>query len=220
MHLHKEVEENKIREVFSQFEGKIIQKPPVRSHVKRVERERTVYKLEILEIKGREVLFKADVQSGTYIRKLISDIGEKLGVGAHMQELRRTRVANITEDKNLVTLEEIEDAIYFYLEKHNGKFLNYLLMNPEDIITFLPRVWIKDSAVNSICLGAKLAFGGIAKTNKFEKDSWVMITSLKDEFVALGKALVSFDEMMQLRKGFVIKTDRVFMLPNTYPRYK
>jgi len=50
MKLHKDVEEDKIREVMKGFIGINIQKPPVRSAVKRVERERTVYYLDVLEI--------------------------------------------------------------------------------------------------------------------------------------------------------------------------
>ena len=53
------------------FTGKIMQKPPVKSRVKRVERERNVNKFEILEKNRRIVSFHADVEAGTYIRKLI-----------------------------------------------------------------------------------------------------------------------------------------------------
>ena len=71
------------------FLGKIIQMPPVKSRVKRVEREREIISFEILENKGKDYLFKTEVQGGTYIRKLIDDLGKELGVGAHMLELRR-----------------------------------------------------------------------------------------------------------------------------------
>ncbi|MDP8013038.1 MAG: RNA-guided pseudouridylation complex pseudouridine synthase subunit Cbf5, partial [Nanoarchaeota archaeon] len=71
MHLHKDIDEKTLLLTMNKFKGKIVQLPPVRSNVKRVNRERTVYYLDVLEIKGRDVLFRAGVESGTYIRKLI-----------------------------------------------------------------------------------------------------------------------------------------------------
>jgi H/ACA ribonucleoprotein complex subunit 4 len=96
MGLHKQVDEKKIREVCESFVGEISQMPPLRSAVKRVRRTREVYYLEILEIQGREVLFRVGCEAGTYIRTLCVDMGKKLGCGAQLMELRRTRVGNIT----------------------------------------------------------------------------------------------------------------------------
>ena len=90
MHIHKEIDEKEIRKVCNEFIGKIKQKPPLKSAVKRVERYREVYYLEILEIDGKDVLFRIGCEAGMYIRKLVYQIGQKLGTGAHMAELRRT----------------------------------------------------------------------------------------------------------------------------------
>src|SRR3989338_478532 len=70
MHLHKEVSEEGVRVVFKEFTGKIMQKPPIKSSVKRVVREREIYYVDVLEIDGKDVLFKVGCQAGTYIRKL------------------------------------------------------------------------------------------------------------------------------------------------------
>ncbi|MCD6278731.1 MAG: RNA-guided pseudouridylation complex pseudouridine synthase subunit Cbf5, partial [Desulfurococcales archaeon] len=91
MQLHKLVDEGKLREVTNEFVGRIYQKPPVRSSVKRVLRIKEVYSIEILEIEYPYVLMRISCQHGTYVRKLIHDIGEVLGVGAHMRELRRVK---------------------------------------------------------------------------------------------------------------------------------
>ena len=74
------------------FVGKIIQLPPVKSRVKRQERERSVYSWKILEYdkEKKDVLFSCEVEAGTYIRKLISDLGLVI-CGSHMAELRRTK---------------------------------------------------------------------------------------------------------------------------------
>ena len=69
---------------------KFIQRPPLRSSVKRQLRTRRIYYIDYIEKDGRNVLFKVGCEGGTYIRKLCFDVGEILGVGGHMQELRRT----------------------------------------------------------------------------------------------------------------------------------
>src|SRR3990167_3946045 len=90
MRLHGNVSIKKLKEVIkNKFTGKIKQIPPVKSAVKREEREREIYEFNVLEKDGNDFLFVVSCESGTYIRKLIHDLGEFLGIGAHMLELRR-----------------------------------------------------------------------------------------------------------------------------------
>jgi H/ACA ribonucleoprotein complex subunit 4 len=96
MHLHSDVEEDALMSAVRSFTGKITQTPPRRSAVKREPREREIYAFDVLSIDGREVSFRVRCQSGTYIRKLCSDIGERLGCGAHMAKLRRTKLGPFT----------------------------------------------------------------------------------------------------------------------------
>ena len=98
MKLHDDKPATTIREAINKFLGTITQMPPVKSAVKRQLRDRDIYYLEILEIEGRNVLFKVGCQAGTYIRKLVHDIGASLGCGAHMAELRRTKAGPFKED--------------------------------------------------------------------------------------------------------------------------
>ncbi len=112
MHLHKLVAGGKLKSVLKEFTGKIKQLPPVRSAVKRKLREKEIYYLELLEMDGQDVLLKIGCEAGTYVRKLIHDIGVKLGCGAHMSELRRTKVACFDEQSNLITLQDLADAYY------------------------------------------------------------------------------------------------------------
>src|SRR5467141_275978 len=97
MALHGDVEEKKVREVLDEFVGDILQRPPVRAAVRRDVRKRRIYYIRDVEIDGREVLFRVGCQAGTYIRKLVYDVGEVLEVGANMRELRRTRAGSFTE---------------------------------------------------------------------------------------------------------------------------
>ena len=118
MHLHKPVEEKLVKKIFKEFTGKISQLPPVKSSVKRQERTRTIYYMEILEIEKQDVLFKVGCEAGTYIRKLCHDIGKKLEVGAHMAELRRTK-AGIFEESEAITIYDLEKILT--LQKLNKK---------------------------------------------------------------------------------------------------
>lgn len=219
MHVHKDFDAEELKKSMNEFVGKINQLPPVRSSVKRQYRERTVYYLDVLEIEGRDVLFKVGVESGTYIRKLINDIGEKSGLGAHMVELRRTKVAGLTEDDGLATLQDLEDAVYFYTNDGDGKPLNRYLQNIEKAVDFLPKTWISDFAVDTVCKGAPVAVPGVVKFNEFKSDEWVLIYTLKGELAAIGKAAIDSDALRAMDKGVVIRTDSVIMKPGIYPEY-
>ncbi|MEM5836736.1 MAG: RNA-guided pseudouridylation complex pseudouridine synthase subunit Cbf5, partial [Candidatus Aenigmatarchaeota archaeon] len=129
MHLHKEVDENLLRQTVLKFVGKIVQIPPVKSAVARRPREREIKFFDILEIEGKDVLFRIGCEAGTYVRKVTHDIGQKLGVGAHMTELRRIRAGNFTEDQSH-SLVEIKDAYEFWKEGKE-EFLRKILIPVE-----------------------------------------------------------------------------------------
>ena len=111
MRLHRDRSEEDVRKVMECFQGKIFQTPPVRSAVKRKLRIRTIKELDILQIEGRDILFRVSCDAGTYIRTLCIDIGEALGVGANMEELRRLRSGSMIEDE-AVTLHDIKDSLH------------------------------------------------------------------------------------------------------------
>ncbi|NCS71489.1 MAG: RNA-guided pseudouridylation complex pseudouridine synthase subunit Cbf5, partial [Candidatus Aenigmarchaeota archaeon] len=92
MHLHNDIEKEKIEQAIKKkFIGKITQIPPVHSRVARKPRQRQVYSFDILEKNGKDVSFRIKVEAGTYIRKICFDLGQELGVGAHMKFLKRTK---------------------------------------------------------------------------------------------------------------------------------
>jgi H/ACA ribonucleoprotein complex subunit 4 len=131
MHVHNEVSLEKLQEIINKkFIGKIIQLPPKKSRVKRQEREREIISFDLLEQDGKNILFKTKVQGGTYIRKLISDLGDEKEVnGAHMLELRRTEAGIFSEnDKEFVNLYDFQKAI------ENQKQLRKILIPAEEAI--------------------------------------------------------------------------------------
>ncbi|MDR2623091.1 MAG: RNA-guided pseudouridylation complex pseudouridine synthase subunit Cbf5 [Methanobrevibacter sp.] len=219
MTLHDEVEEERIHNIFNEFQGKIYQIPPIKSAVKRELRVRNIYGGEILEISKRNVLFKIDCEAGTYVRTYCRDIGEALGVGAHMAELRRVRVGPFDEHNNLITLQDLTDAFYYWKEENKELYLRNAVIPMEKATEHLPKVIIKDSAVEAICNGANLASGGInALSPEIKKYQRVIIESMKGELVASARSLFSFEEIIISDSGIVFDTEKVFMKPGVYPQ--
>ncbi len=216
MHVHKDFSEEKLMEVVRKFTGKIRQIPPKKSAVARKEREREVYFIKILEIDGRDVLMHISCEAGTYIRKLIADMGKYLG-GAHMQELRRIK-SGIFSESNAVLLQDLIDAYKWWKETGEEKYLREIVYPGEKICDFTGTIVIKDSAVDAICNGAPLSTSGIVMVEKgISPGDWVCITTLKGELVAIGKALIPSEDMLR-GKRIAVKTERVIMKRGTYPR--
>ena len=128
-----------VREKIKDFVGEISQLPPMYSavsvdgqrlydlarqgiEVERKPRQVTIFSIDILSEnkETNEYEIHVECSSGTYIRTLISDLGEALGCGAVMTELRRTK-ANGFEIEKAVTLEELEEAV------NNGRIEDVLI---------------------------------------------------------------------------------------------
>jgi H/ACA ribonucleoprotein complex subunit 4 len=217
MQLHADVPNSTLVRVMKEFTGEIYQKPPLRASVKRAPRKRFIYQLEILEIDGRMVLFTCSCQAGTYIRKLCSDVGEVLGCGAHMRELRRSRAGPFTEQSGLTTLHDLTAAEEEF-ERGNELPMRQIIRPMELALQSLPQVVLRDSAVDSICHGATLAVPGIAKLEaSIEKGKPVTLFTLKGEAVAIGRALLTVKDIVDQDKGLAIRPERVLMERGTYP---
>jgi H/ACA ribonucleoprotein complex subunit 4 len=220
MKLHGDVAESQTKQVLAEFEDEILQRPPLRSAVKRQIRTRRIYRNEFIEQDGRNVLFKVACEGGTYIRKLCFDIGEILGVGAHMQELRRSRAGPFTEESP--TKVTLHDVAYWFGEYQTNKDpanLHKIIQPMENALELTPKIVIRDSAVDAICHGASLTAPGVLSVESgISKDSIVAIFTLKGEVVALAKAEKSTEEMLDLKHGVVAVLSRVLMPIGVYPR--
>jgi len=217
MNIHKELPEQKIRKVCEEFVGKIMQTPPKKSAVARRERQREIYYLQILEISGRDVLMRVGCEAGTYIRKLCSDIGKKLGTEAHMQELRRTRAGVFTEEQS-VSLQDLKDAYEFW-KSGNEEPLRSIILPMERAADNIKSIVVKDSAIHNIASGAPVYSNGISRIEEgIERGKIVGIFSLKGELVAIGFAQTDSGQMLKSAKGVAIRTDRVLIDRNLYPK--
>lgn len=104
-----------------------------------------IKELEILAIDDNRARFRARVASGTYMRSLAHDMGQRLGCGAHLASLRRTAVAEfVIEDAH--TLEEVEQAI------QQGSAEN-IFVHPRKLLPQFPSVTVTDENVALIRAG-------------------------------------------------------------------
>lgn len=117
--------------------------------VPREARDITVFSLEVLRFEGDEVELTIHVSKGTYIRTIVDDLGELLGCGAHVADLRRLAVGSYPIDK-MVTLEHIERLLE--QAKESGvtpsTLLDPLLLPMETAVVGMPAVYIDDMSAN------------------------------------------------------------------------
>ena len=217
--VHSLPSKEKLNEIVEMFKGEIFQKPPQRSAVVRQTRTRTIYEFEIIEQKERLLLTRILCESGTYIRKLYYDLGEILGPGATMIELRRTRVDQFCETDGLVTLHELADAFALWEEKKDDSKLMNMIKPVEYALSELKSVIVRDSAVDAMCHGAQLAIPGILKISpNLKKGDIVGVYTQKGEAIALAESTMSGDDICDAVKGYAFETKRLIMAPNTYPK--
>ena len=219
MHLHGEVPEHRLTQVLREFEGEIHQRPPIRAAVKRILRIRRIYYIELLERDGRDVLLRVGCEAGTYIRKLFFDVGEALGCGAHMAELRRTRAGPFSEDGTLVRLHDLADAYAFWREEGAEEHLRKVIMPVEAAVRHLPKIVVRDGAIDALCHGASLAAPGVLTLETgISRGDVVALMTIKGELISLAKAEMTSKQILEADHGIVAKPERVVMLPGIYPR--
>lgn len=119
-------------------------------------RIRTIYDLKLIEYDEKRNLgiLWISCEAGTYVRTLCVHLGYLLGVGAHMEELRRVRSGALKEDESMVTMHDVLDAQYHYKRTNNEEYLRRVIMPLEILLTSYPRIVVKDTSINAICYGA------------------------------------------------------------------
>ncbi len=135
-----------------------------------------VYSLEILAAdEPDQVRFRAHVSSGTYIRSIAHDLGQRLGCGAHLASLRRTRVAEFSIEQSH-TLEEVETAA------REGKSDN-LFVHPRHILPELPSVSANEETV------AYIRNGRSVNLPEFSKSKLVKVFAGQSEIVCVAQRI-------------------------------
>lgn len=201
--------------------GALFQRPPLISAVKRQLRVRTIYESKLLEFDEERQLgvFWASCEAGTYMRTLCVHLGMLLGVGGHMQELRRVRSGALSEHDGMVTLHDVLDAQYLYDSARDETYLRRCIRPLESLLLGYKRIVVKDSAVNAVCYGAKLMIPGLLRYEQgIELGSEVVLMTTKGEAIALGIAQMASTDLAACDHGVVAKIKRCIMERDTYPR--
>ena len=205
-----------VARVVEEFRGPVYQTPPVRSAVRRERRVRTIHRLDLLERDPTHLLLDIVADSGTYVRTLAVDLGEALGVGAHMEELRRVGTGPFKEAGS-VPLTSLADAAE--LARNGAPEPLLSLLHPfEEVVREFPSVLLKEGAASAVVHGANLASGGVRGIPRpFARGAHVTLLSPRGECVAFGTALFGSDELSAHRHGWVVECDRVLADPSDYP---
>ncbi len=187
MRIHEDISIEKIKKAIKEkFTGKILQTPPVKSRVKRQERQREIKKFEILEKDEKNILFRAEVEGGTYIRKLIDDLGRHLGIRAHMLELRRVR-AGIFKEDSVINLYDFEKAVKEY-ESGNEKPLKEMIVPGEIVSEVYPEIQIKEEVVEKILHGKVIHNKDLINKTKIKEGKIISVFS-GDRFIGMFRVI-------------------------------
>lgn len=180
------------------FKGDILQVPPMYSALSKdgvklyklarqgieVEREArpvTIYDLKV-EPEGDEYRLDIECSSGTYVRTLIDDIGQKLGCGAVMTSLSRTMGAGF-EIENAVTLEELETAV------DKAKYL----IPVEEALKPYPKVKVTEGQMSRFKNGGNLS---LERLHDCKANGLYRVYSNEDIFIGLGEADTETGELL------------------------
>jgi H/ACA ribonucleoprotein complex subunit 4 len=213
---HARVGARDLERLLAEFTGPIYQTPPVRSAVKRERRIRTVHRLNLVEVDGTRALLDMVVESGTYIRTLAVDLGEALGIGAHLEELRRVATGPFDE-RTAVPLTALADAESSYRAGDPSALLG--LLHPiDEVWKEFPVLVLKDGAASAVAHGAGLAKGGIVSSSRpFARGAHVALVTRSGELVATGVAAFGSAETGPVKHGWVVTGTRVFADPDRFP---
>ena len=167
------LEESVLRGLFQDLQGTYLQTPPAHSAKKlsgvaahRLARRGekveltpvpvAIHQLELRSIAGAEAQFYARVSSGTYIRSLAHELGERLGTGAHLTALRRIAVGEFTLG-SAVPLDQLEQ-----LWQHGS----VPVVPPEELLPEFPSMLLSETALRGVRHGRDLELETGAATVK------------------------------------------------------
>ena len=206
LRLHADIPRDRVEEAVKQFTGRIYQRPPRRSAVKRALRIRVIHRIDLLDMQDRLVLIRVRCDAGTYIRSLCVHIGRVLGCGSQMIELRRTRSGGFSVEDTF-TLHAIRDAV----EQGDEAAIRSMLLPPEEVIMDVPKIVVRPGAADAVSRGAILAGVGVLRCDLFQRGQSVAVVTEEGMLVALAEALRDSAKFVCGEPGFVARSTRVFV---------
>ncbi len=205
-----DITEADIRDAIRSFEGRILQKPPMFSALKhkgkplyklarkgidipREPREVYIYKIDLLEINLPFVTLRVRCSKGTYIRTLCNDIGDKLGIGAHLFQLDRVAVGPFKIEDSLlideIDRESIEEARSVY--------------SMDKALSWMPEIMVMEPAVRNVRNGNQITIKDCINfpTNLKAGDN-IKVKSPKGEFLAVGSLSEKYKDTVKMEVVF------------------
>jgi tRNA pseudouridine55 synthase len=189
------IDKGRIEDTLKSFEGKILQRPPMFSALKhkgkslytyarqgieieRAHREITIYSIKLVAIDLPNVTFTARCSTGTYIRTLCHDIGQKLGVGAHLLELERTAVGPFVI-KDSLTFEELQSV-------SEGEPADKGFYTMYEALSWMPEFKIKGPMLKDAIHGHPIKPGNLEFADDIKSAAGIRIVSPAGDLLAIG----------------------------------
>jgi tRNA pseudouridine55 synthase len=193
-----DIDSNLMTKTLKEFQGNILQKPPMFSALKhkgkalytyarqgieieRKAREVRIHDIELTDLSLPSVSFRTVCSKGTYIRTLCHDIGEKLGTGGHMQELERRAIGPF-HIKNSLTFEELQSI-------SEGEEIQRGIYTPDEALSWLPEFTIDEALVRSVIHGQPIKLNTLNLSDTMKKAAGIRIKSPEDTLLAIGSYL-------------------------------
>ncbi|MFT5296468.1 MAG: tRNA pseudouridine55 synthase [Colwellia sp.] len=174
--------------------------------VPRESRDITVFNLDLLRFEGNEVDLDIHVSKGTYIRTIVDDLGELLGCGAHVANLRRSAVGNYPTDK-MVTLEQLKALVEQAEEQElsASELLDPLLLPMTTACDGIPEVFIDDMSASFLRHGnpvqvANVPSDGLVQVfigDNINDGEFIGVGHIDDEGLVAPKRIVVLDEFLK-----------------------
>ncbi|WDE06982.1 tRNA pseudouridine(55) synthase TruB [Thalassomonas viridans] len=169
--------------------------------VPREARDITVFRLDLLRFEGDEVELEIHCSKGTYIRTIVDDLGELLGCGAHVAELRRVAVGSYPADK-MVTLEQIENLLAQAKEQDMSpsELLDPLLLPMNTAVDGIPAVYIDEASASYLRHGNPVQVSGapldglvqvhVGDEDQAEDSEFIGIGQINDDGLVAPKRII------------------------------
>ncbi|MBT5281033.1 MAG: RNA-guided pseudouridylation complex pseudouridine synthase subunit Cbf5 [Euryarchaeota archaeon] len=212
------VDEDRMDEVIQQLTGRIYNVPPEISAVRVQVRTRRIHEFEVLDRNENLLITRIRCEAGTYIRTMAKDMGLLLDQPITLKELRREDSGNF-DLKDCVQLHDIADAVWLWKECNEPEALSRMLHPIEKLMTHLPRIIVKDSAVAALAHGAPLLRPGLVSIpGDLSVGQNVLVTSIKGEAVCFVKVNFNSKDISTMEKGEIARPSAVLIGDNVYPR--
>nr|UXY87472.1 pseudouridylate synthase [Cryptomonas sp.] len=191
------------------------------SNVKRQLKIRCIYSSLIIEFdeKRKTCILEIQCEFNAYISYLSTYLSVNFKNKCKLLELRQIKSGYLSENDNIVTLHDLLDSGWLYICKKNEFYIRKTIMPLEVLLTSYKRIVVKNSAVNSICYGAKLTFSGVVRIEQnLGKEDEIILMTIKGEAIATAISKINIITLYQQTQGVICIIKDIIMKRDVYPK--